>query len=111
VSEALALLAYAIGAGAGGAAGRGGARGPRRPPRLGVAAWQTLSASVLAALLLAGVTVIIPSAVVSANIAELLHACVMALRAQYATPGGALLHATGATATLTLAARAAYLSL
>lgn len=109
MSEALALLAFAIGAGTGGAAALRRARWTQRAPRLGVAAWQTLSASVLAALLLAGVTVIVPSGVVSANIAELLHACVMALRAQYATPGGALLHATGATATLSLAARAAYL--
>ena len=109
MSEALALLAYAVGAGTGGAAALRSATWPRRAPRLGVAAWQTLSASVFLSLLLAGLAVVVPSPVVSAGIADLLHACVMALRAQYATPGGALLHAAAATATLTLAARAAYL--
>lgn len=109
MSEALALIAYAIGAGTGGAAALRRASWPHRAPRLGVAAWQTLSVSVLVSLLLAGVTVIVPSAVVSGGLAELLHACVMALRAQYATPGGALLHAAGAGATLALAGRAAYL--
>lgn len=109
MNEALALLAYAVGAGTVGAAALRRARWPQRAPRLGVAAWQTLSASVIGSLLLAGLTVIIPSAVVSASLADLLHACVTALRAQYATPGGALLHAAGATATLTLAVRVAYL--
>lgn len=109
MNEALALLAYALVAGTGGAAALRRASWPHRSPRLGVAAWQTLSASVLLALLLAGLTVTVPSGLVSANIADLLHSCVMALRAQYATPGGALLHAAGATATLMLATRAAFM--
>lgn len=109
MTEALALVAFAVGAGTGGAAILRRADWPRRAPRLGLVAWQTLSVSVLLSLLLAGLTVTVPSAVVSANIAELLDACVMAVRAQYATPGGALLHAVGATATLALVARATYL--
>lgn len=107
--ESLALLGYAVLVGAGGAVLLKRADWPQRAPRLGVMAWQTLSGSVLAALLLAGLSVTVPDALVSASLADLLHACVMALRAQYATPGGAVLHAAGAMLTLTLAARIGYL--
>lgn len=109
MSEALVLVSFALGMGTGGAAALRRARWTRSLPRLGVAAWQALSLSVLVALLLAGVTVVVPSVFVSANLAEWLDACVLALRAQYATPGGALLNAIGATATLGLIGRVGYL--
>jgi Zn-dependent protease with chaperone function len=105
VIGALALLVYAVGAGTGGAAALRHARWPHRVPRLGVAAWQALSGSVLIALLLAGLSVFMPATVVGMNLAEFLRTCVMALRAQYATPGGALGHALAATATLALTVR------
>lgn len=107
--EALGLLFYAITAGTVGAALLRRACWPQQAPRLGVVAWQVLSGSILGALLLAGLTVVVPSGVLSTNLAEFLDACVMALRAQYATPGGAALHATGLAATLTLATRTGYL--
>lgn len=107
--ESLSLLAYAAAAGTLGAAALRRATWVRSAPRLGVLAWQVLSASVLAALLFAGASAVVPSDVISTNLAAVLQACVMALRAQYSTPGGALVHATAATATVVLAARAVYL--
>ena len=109
MTESLGLLIYAIAAGTVGAAALRRARWPEQAPRLGVAAWQTLSSSILVALLLAGLVLVVPSGVMSTSLAETLDACVMALRAQYATPGGAVLHATGVAATLTLGTRVAYL--
>lgn len=109
MSDAIALLAFAVGAGTAGAALLRRARWPARAPRLGVAAWQALSGAVLSALLLAGVSLAVPASVVSSSLADLLHACVMALRARYATPGGAVLASVGAAAALLLAARTGYL--
>ena len=68
---------------------------PDRAPRLGIIAWQSLSAAVLGAVVLAGFALAVPTIPVSAGLADLLRACVMALRAQYATPGGAAAAATG----------------
>jgi len=109
VSAALGLLLYAIAAGTLGAALLRRARWPEQVPRLGMAAWQTLSSSILVALLLTGLMLVVPTGVMSTNVAEMLHACVMALRAQYSTPGGAVLHITGVVATLTLGTRIVYL--
>jgi len=109
VRAALELLLYAAAAGSLGAAALRRARWPEQAPRLGVAAWQILSSSILVALLLAGLMLVVPTEIMSTNLAEILHACVMTLRAQYATPGGALLHATGVAATLFFGARTAYL--
>lgn len=107
--EALALLVYALTAATAGAAALRAAGWPRRAPALGVAAWQILSGSILGSLLLSGLMVVVPAGITSTNLAEVLRACVMALRAQYATPGGAIVHATGAALTLTLAVRTAHL--
>lgn len=109
MNEALALVAYALAAGTGGAAVLRRADWPRSLPRLGIAVWQTLCVSVLSALLLAGLAVVVPNVYVSDKLSELLDWCVMALRAQYATPGGAVLHALGAIATMSLIGRTGYL--
>ncbi|MFW6691468.1 M56 family metallopeptidase [Streptomyces sp. MAR4 CNX-425] len=66
-----------------------------RAPRLAILAWQALTAAVVASVALAGVALVVPSVPVSGNVAELLHACVMMLREQYATPGGAAAAAGG----------------
>lgn len=107
--EALALLAFAAVVATAGAGLLRRADWPQSAPRLGVAAWQVLTGSVVAALVFAGLSLTVPQAAISANIAELLHACVTALRRQYATPGGALIHAAGAVLTLLLLARLIYL--
>jgi len=82
-----------------------GAAWTRRAPRLGVAAWQGLSAGIVAATVLGAVALAVPTMRVSADLALLLHACVMALRAQYSSPGGAALAATGAVLALAVIAR------
>lgn len=105
----MALLGYALVVGVGVAAWLRRAQWTRRAPRLGVAAWQALSVSVLLSLLLAGVSVVVPADVVSSSLADLLRACAMAIEAQYATPGGAIVHAVSAAATITLAVRTGYM--
>ncbi len=107
--EAFALLVFALVVATAGAAGLRRAQWPEHVPRLGIIAWQALSGSVLAALLLAGLSVSVPTTELGGGLADLLHACALAIRAQYATPGGAALHAAGAAGTLIVAARAAYL--
>ncbi len=79
-----------------------------RAPRLGIIAWQSLTATVLVAVALAGLALVMPTVRVSADLANLLQACVMALRAQYATPGGAAAGATGAVLALAVVGRAGY---
>ena len=81
---------------------------PDRSPRMGILAWQALSFSVVAAVVLAGAALALPAVPFSTDIAELLSACAMALRAQYATPGGAAGSATGAVLAITVLARAGY---
>lgn len=66
-----------------------------RAPRLAICLWQALSVSVLAAAGLAGLALAVPSARISGDIADLLRACVMSLRASYATPGGAAIAGAG----------------
>ncbi|MFF4756417.1 M56 family metallopeptidase [Streptomyces sp. NPDC002514] len=66
-----------------------------RAPRLGIWVWQALTVSVLSSVVLAGVVLAVPTVPVSGGLATMLQACVMALRAQYATPGGAAIAATG----------------
>lgn len=69
-----------------------------RAPKLGVIAWQTLSASAVVSVALAGVALVAPALRVGAGPAGLLRACVMALCSQYAAPGGAVVAVLGATA-------------
>lgn len=58
-----------------------------RAPRLAVLAWQTISVTVLAALALAGLTILIPSTSLGGGLAELLHACARTIREAYGSPG------------------------
>lgn len=67
-----------------------------RAPRLAIAAWQALTVTILASVTMAGAAVTIPLPEVSGDLAAILRACVMALREQYASPGGAAVGATGA---------------
>ena len=79
-----------------------------RAPRLGIVAWQSLTAAVVGAVALAGLALVLPTVRVSAGLADLLRACVMALRAQYATPGGAAAGASGAVLALVVLGRCGY---
>ena len=105
---AVALAAYAALLATGGAWLLRRARWPERAPRLGIVAWQALSVSALASVVMAGAALTVPTVRVSADLADLLQACVMALRAQYSTRGGAAAGATGAALALVVLARAAY---
>jgi len=71
------------------------ARWPARAPRLGIWAWAALSASTLAAAVLAGLALAVPSVRLTPALADLLHACWALIRAHYATPGGAVAGVAG----------------
>jgi Zn-dependent protease with chaperone function len=57
-------------------------------PRLAIVMWQSLTASAVAAVIGGCLALMIPSVHLSADIAEWLQACVVALRARYDTPAG-----------------------
>ncbi|MDJ0341046.1 M56 family metallopeptidase [Streptomyces sp. H10-C2] len=84
------------------------ARWAERAPRLGIAAWQVLGVAALSSAVMAGLALVVPTVRISADLAGLLHACVMALRAQYASPGGAAAGAAGAVLALAVLGRTAY---
>jgi Zn-dependent protease with chaperone function len=73
---------------------------PSRAPRWGIAAWQALSVSALLGASATGVALLVQNMRVSASLSGLFRECVMALRAQYRTPGGAASSAVGATLAL-----------
>jgi hypothetical protein len=81
---------------------------PDRAPRLAIVAWQSLSAAVVGAVVLAGFALAVPTVTVSAGLSDLLRSCVMALRAQYATPGGAAAAATGTVIALAVLGRCGF---
>lgn len=59
-----------------------------RAPRLTVALWQASTFSLLVTSVLAGIALAVPSVSMSGGLADLLTACFMAIRAQYATAEG-----------------------
>ncbi|MGW0732379.1 M56 family metallopeptidase [Streptomyces sp. NPDC002851] len=102
---ALLLLGYASVLAAAGPVLLGRAGWVPRAPRLGIWAWQALSATVLVSVVLAGLAVAVPTVPVSGNLADMLHACVMALQSQYAVPGGAAVAASGTVLALAVVGR------
>lgn len=64
-----------------------GAAWARRAPRLAVLAWQTVSATAIVAMVLAGLTMLIPSTSLGSGLAEMFHSCLSTLREAYGTPG------------------------
>lgn len=97
-----ALLLFAV------APALGAARWTSQAPRLGVLAWHVLSVSSIGALALAGLTLAIPAAELTGNLADLFEACALNLRQQYATPGGAALSMAGLTIAGLIVVRVAY---
>ncbi len=102
---AIALLGYACLLLTGGAGLLARARWPQRAPRLAIAAWLALIGSGVASVALGGLALVVPTVRVSSDLAVLLAACVMALRAQYAHPGGAALAGAGTVLALAVIAR------
>lgn len=84
---------------------------PRRSPRLGTWAWQALSASILVAAVLAGLSMAVPSLPIDAPLASLLDACWLAIREHYSTPGGATVAALGVLTVLAIVGRLGFVLL
>ncbi|WP_156726408.1 M56 family metallopeptidase [Streptomyces apocyni] len=76
-----------------------------RAPRLGIWAWQALTATVVGSVVLAGLALAVPVLPVSGGLAELLQACSLTLRQQYGTPGGGAVAASGTALALAVLAR------
>lgn len=103
----LLLVAFAVVAAVGGPLLRRGSW-TNRSPRLGILVWQALSVSVVLSLVLAGLALAIPVMPATGDLADFLRACVIVLREQYSTPGGAILSTTGAAGALLVLGRALY---
>jgi Zn-dependent protease with chaperone function len=108
VIVALSLLGYAALLLTAGAGMLAGARWPDSAPRLAIAAWFVLTGSAVISVLGGAVALAVPTVRVSADLSHLLAACVMALRARYAHPGGAALAGVGAVLALAVTARIAW---
>lgn len=80
----------------------------RRAPRLGILVWQALSALVVLTVVLAGLSLALPAIPWTTDVAALIESCTMALRAQYSTPGGAAVSASGAVLALSVLGRIGY---
>ncbi|WP_129663631.1 M56 family metallopeptidase [Phytoactinopolyspora endophytica] len=82
-----------------------------RAPRLAIAAWQALSLSIVLATVFGSLALAVPIPQVSANLAELVESCAMAVQARYATPGGATLATGGLVLAALIAVRGVYCSM
>lgn len=78
-----------------------------RAPRLAILAWQALSVSVLASLVLAGLALAAPTAPFDTNLAAVLRACLMALQHGYAAPASVGVALAGLVLAAAVAARSA----
>ena len=104
----LILLGYALVVGTAGARWLQHLKWPQRSPGLGILVWQALSGSVVLSVVLAGTALALPALPVTADLADLLHACALAVQAHYATPGGAAVAVAGATLATAVIGRLAY---
>jgi Zn-dependent protease with chaperone function len=97
VTVAAILLAYAAGAGTVGSRMLRRPRWALRAPQLGIVVYLAAAWSVVAALGLAGLTLGVHATALGAGLSHLIGACVLRLRAAYATPGGATVAGLGLT--------------
>ena len=79
-----------------------------RAPAVGVLAWQAVTGSLVASVVLAGVALAVPTLPVTASIAEFLHACSVALAVHYSTPAGATAGTAGLVVAAAVTARLLY---
>jgi len=101
------LLAYAACAGTLGSRVLRRAGWASRAPLLGIAAYLTAAWSVIAALGLSGLTLAVHTTELSGGLSHLIGACVLRIRALYATPGGATVAGLGLALAGAVLARAA----
>jgi hypothetical protein len=97
VTVAAVLLVYAACVGTLGSRMLGRARWTDRAPMLAIVTYLTATWSVVAALGLAGLTLAVHATALGGGLSHLIGACVLRLRAMYATPGGATVAALGLT--------------
>ncbi len=107
MTVAAVLLAYAASAGTAGSRLLGRATWTLRAPLLGIIICLAAAWSVLAALGLAGLTLAVHATALGSGLSHLIGACVLRLRATYATPGGATVAGLGLTLTGAVVARTA----
>ncbi len=100
------LLAYAACVGTLGSAMLGRARWTARAPLLAIVSYLAAVWSVIAAAGLAGLTLAVHATALSGDLSHLIGACVLRLRATYATPGGATAAGLGLALAGAVAARA-----
>jgi Zn-dependent protease with chaperone function len=99
------LIVYATAVGLAGASGFRRAAWPLRAPRLGAAMLLAAAWSVPVALVLAGLTIILPPSALFADLGHLIGACLVRLRAAYGTPAGAGIVTAGQVLSLATAVR------
>lgn len=104
----LALLLYAVLLSTVGTRLLRRARWVARAPRLAIVAWLALAVSAVTSVVLGGVGVTLSVARVSGDLAEILRSCALALRHEYAVPGGALVAGLGAAVAALLVLRMTY---
>jgi Zn-dependent protease with chaperone function len=107
VTVAAVLLAYAACVGTLGSRMLGRARWTVRAPLLAIVIYLTAAWSVVAAVGLAGLTLAVHATALSGDLSHLIGACVLRLRATYATPGGATVAGLGLTLAGAVLARTA----
>jgi Zn-dependent protease with chaperone function len=103
-----ALIVYAAVVGFAGPVGFRRATWPLRAPRLGAVAVVAAAWSVPVALVLAGVTVFLPTSGLTIDVAHLIGACLGRLRAAYGTPAGAGIATAGQVLTAGMVLRGAW---
>jgi Zn-dependent protease with chaperone function len=101
------LVAHAAGVGMLGAGMLARAGWPVRAPLLAIVTYLAAAWSVLAALALAGLTLAVHATALGGALSQLIGACVLRLRATYATPGGMAAAGAGLVLTGTIAVRTA----
>jgi Zn-dependent protease with chaperone function len=107
VTVAAALVAYAACVGTLGSRVLGRANWTARAPLLAIVIYLTAAWSVVAALGLAGLTLAVHATALGGGLSHLIGACVLRLRATYATPGGATVAGLGLTIAGAVLARTA----
>jgi Zn-dependent protease with chaperone function len=107
VTVAAILLAYAASVGTAGSWMLGRAGWALRAPLPGIVIYLAAAWSVVAALGLAGLTLAVHATALGGGLSHLIGACVLRLRATYATPGGATVAGLGLTVAGAVMARTA----
>jgi Zn-dependent protease with chaperone function len=105
VTVAAVLLAYAACVGTLGARLLGQAKWTARAPLLAIVTYLTAAWSVVVALGLAGLVLAVHATALGGGLSHLIGACVLRLRATYATPGGATVAGLGLILAGSVAAR------